>query len=156
MYCSSCGGTVTRGLSYCNHCGAKLNAAKDDGGGNKASELSPESLVWAIVAIFTVGIGTTIGLMAVMKDLLGFNNGLIIAFSSLTLLLTLIITGVFISLLMDRRRETKEVSDGASSKDQTTKELDAAEARALPEPARSVTEHTTRSFEPIYSERKSK
>jgi hypothetical protein len=156
MYCSSCGGAVTRGLSYCNHCGAKLNAAKGDGGGNKASELSPESLVWAIVAVFTVGIGTTIGMMAVMKDLLDFSNRLIVAFSSLTLLLTLIITGVFIFLLMDRRREAKEAGDALSSKEKTTKELDAAEARALPEPARSVTEHTTRSFEPIYSERKSK
>jgi hypothetical protein len=31
-----------------------------------------------------------------------------------------------------------------------------AQARALPDPAPSVTEHTTRAFEPIYSERKPK
>jgi hypothetical protein len=40
--------------------------------------------------------------------------------------------------------------------EQVTKELDAAQPRALPEPVPSVTEHTTRTFEPLYSERKSK
>jgi len=41
-------------------------------------------------------------------------------------------------------------------KGQATKGLDAAQARALPEPVSSVTEHTTRAFEPIPSERTSK
>jgi hypothetical protein len=41
-----------------------------------------------------------------------------------------------------------------AAKEAATKELDAAQARALPEPVPSVTEHTTRSFEPIYSKRK--
>ena len=35
-------------------------------------------------------------------------------------------------------------------------ELDAAQARGLPEPVPSVTEHTTRAFEPVYNERTSK
>jgi len=42
------------------------------------------------------------------------------------------------------------------SKDQTTNELDTAQARLLPEAVPSVTEHTTRTFKPIYSERESK
>jgi hypothetical protein len=37
-----------------------------------------------------------------------------------------------------------------------TKELDAAHARAMPEHVPSVTEHTTRAFDPIYTERTSK
>ena len=41
-------------------------------------------------------------------------------------------------------------------KGQATRELDAAQARVLPEPVPSVTEHTTRAFEPIYNERTSK
>jgi hypothetical protein len=39
-------------------------------------------------------------------------------------------------------------------KERDTKELTPAQARMLSEPIPSVTEHTTRSFEPIYSERK--
>jgi hypothetical protein len=42
------------------------------------------------------------------------------------------------------------------SKEQDTKELYQAQARVLAEPMPSVTEHTTRTFEPISSERKSK
>lgn len=155
MYCSSCGGAVARDLSYCSHCGAAL------GGANgqeriKTPELFPDSLVWAIVSVFVVGLGGTIGLMAVMKDVFGSSNpGLIIAFSLLVLLLTLAVEAVLISLLlMRRRRGVDEVSDAGRLKQQMTKELDAAKPRALPDPLPSVTEHTTRTFEPIYSERK--
>jgi len=40
--------------------------------------------------------------------------------------------------------------DQGSLKEQTTNELKAAPARVLSEPVPSVTEHTTRAFEPIY------
>jgi hypothetical protein len=56
---------------------------------------------------------------------------------------------------LGRKRGTKETADIALSKEQATKELHEAQARVLPESMPSVTEHTTRTFEPIYSERKS-
>ena len=155
MYCSSCGAAVARGLSYCNLCGAKLGGAKEESV-TKPVELFSESLVWAIVTVFVIGLGVTIGLMAVMKDLLNFSQGLIIAFTLLSFLLTFVVEGVLIWLLLQNRRDAKEAGDTALLKEQTTRELDTAQARALPEPVPSVTEHTTRSFEPIYSERKSK
>ena len=68
----------------------------------------------------------------------------------------LVVEGVFIWQLLRRKRGAEETSDTALSKEQATKELDAAQARILPEARPSVTEHTTRLFEPIYSERKSK
>ena len=154
MYCSSCGAAIARGLSYCNHCGARLSGAKDDSAA-KAAELFPDSLIWAIVSVFVVGLGTTIGLMALMKDLLDFSKSLIITFSLLCFLLMFIIEGVLIWLLLSRRSREKKTSDSGQLKEQTTKELDAAQARALPEPVPSVTEQTTRAFEPIYRERKS-
>ncbi len=154
MYCSSCGGTVAQGVSYCNLCGAKLNAAKDAIVA-KPAELFPESLVWAIVAVFTVGLGVTIGLMAVMKDLLNFSQGLIIAFTILSFLLTFVVEGVLIWMLLESKRNAQKSGITAPLKEQTTRELDAAQVRALPEPVPSVTEHTTRTFEPIYNKRKS-
>ena len=48
----------------------------------------------------------------------------------------------------------EEAGDTALSKEQAIKEFEAAQARALPEAMPSVTEHTTRLFEPIYRERK--
>jgi len=154
MYCSSCGGAVARGLGYCNHCGSNLNTPKS--GVGKPAELFPDSLIWAIVTVFIVGLGGTIGLMAVMKDVFGSSNlGLIIAFSLLILGMMLAVEGVLIWLLFHRKSNAKDLSDIARMKEQTTKELETAPARALPEPLPSVTEHTTRAFDPIYKERKS-
>jgi hypothetical protein len=64
----------------------------------------------------------------------------------------LLVEGVFTWQLLIRKRGAA-TGDTALSNAQTTKELDAAQARVLPEPMPSVTEHTTRTFEPIFIER---
>jgi type VI protein secretion system component VasK len=123
---------------------------------NKPAELDPDSLVWAIVAVFIVGLGTTIGLMAVMKEVIGFNPHIILAVTALCFLLMLAVESVFIWLLLSRRRGAKEVGDFERPKEQAARELAAAQARALPEPVPSVTEQVTRAFEPLHSERSPK
>ena len=147
MYCSACGVSVVQGLSYCNHCGAKLsgeNAAK-------SSEVKTESLVWAMVAVLVFGFVAIVFLMMAMK-MVGLNVGPILAFTILSFLIMLLVEGVFTWQLLLRKRGAA-MGDTALSNAQTTKELDAAQARVLPEPMPSVTEHTTRTFEPIFIER---
>jgi hypothetical protein len=90
--------------------------------------------------------------MMAMK-MVGLNVAQILAFMILSFLIMLLVEGVFIWQLSRRKRGTEEKGDTALS---NTKELDAAPALVLPEHVPSVTEHTTRAFEPIYSERKSK
>ena len=153
MYCSSCGGVVTEGLTYCKHCGAKQNGAKSEGR-NKPTELSPNLLIPAIVSIFILGIFSVTLLMLVMKRL-GFNEGMISGIILLTFLMMLILEGTFIWLLISRRRGHQKVGEMEQSREQTTKELDAAQVRALPEPVPSVTEHTTRTLEPTLIDRSS-
>lgn len=153
MYCSSCATVVAQGSSYCKNCGAKLSGTKGESVA-KPTELFPDSLIWAIVAVFVVGLGCIIGLMAVMKEELNMNDGMIAAVVLMSFVLLFMIEAVFIWLLVNRKRAAKEVSNIERPKEQTTKELDPSKARALPEPVPSVTEHTTRTFEPIYSERK--
>ena len=155
MYCSSCGVAVAQGLSYCNYCGAKLSGAKGDNV-ITSTEVKPELLVSAMVGVFVLGLAAIIVLMGVMKAVLDLNVGLILAFTLLSFLIMLGIEGVIIRLLFSRKRGTAEASDTAPLEGQATKELDASQARVLPEPVPSVTEHTTRAFEPIYSERTSK
>ena len=121
----------------------------------KPSELFPESLVWAIVSVFVIGIGSIFGLMAMMKKLLNFNEGWIIIFTLLIFLLMIVVEGVLIWQLSRQKSNVKEASEIAL-KSTETKELGTAQARALAEPMLSVTEQTTRTFEPIYSERQSK
>lgn len=155
MYCSSCGVAVAQGLSYCNYCGAKLNGAKGDNV-IKSSEVKPELLVSAMVGLFILGLVAIAVLIGVMKEVVGFDLPILLAVTMFSFVLMLVVEGVLIWLLLNGRRGVKEVGDAEPTKEQKTKELGEGQARVLPEPMSSVTEHTTRSFEPIYSERKSK
>ena len=151
MYCSSCGRMVPQGLSYCNHCGAKLSGVKSDSL-IKSPEVKPETLVWGMVAVLVFGFVGIVLLMMAMK-MVGLNVGQILGFMLLSFLIMLAVEGVFIWKLLRRKRGAEPTADATSSKEQATKEL--AAVRELAEPMPSVTEHTTRTFAPIYSERKS-
>ena len=155
MYCSSCGVAVAQSLSYCNYCGAKLNAAKGDGVIN-SPEVKPETLVAAMVLVFVFGLGAITLLMGMMKAVLNLNEGLILFFILLSFLIMLSLEGVIIRLLFRRQRGSDEAGETGLLKGQATRELEAAQPRGLPEPVASVTEHTTRPFEPLYNERTSK
>ena len=151
MYCSSCGMAVSPSLSYCNRCGAELNAK--DRNSNKRSEASPESLVWALTSVTIVGIAAVIGLMAVMSEVVHFNTGLIVAFSLLVFLAFLGVDSVIIWLLLRPSREAREAYFGTQQKELTTNELAESKARVLPEPSFSVTDHTTHTLEPAERKR---
>src|SRR4026209_259250 len=125
MYCSSCGVAVAQGLSFCNYCGAKLNGEKGDSV-IKSSEVKPESLIWAMVAVLVFGFVAIVFLMMAMK-MVGLNVGQILAFTILSFLIMLPVEGVFTWQLLRRKRGAEETGD-------TTKELYAAQARVLPEP----------------------
>jgi len=155
MYCSSCGVAVAQGLSYCNYCGAKLSGAKGDSH-IKSSEVKPELLVSAMVALFILGLGAIAVLIGVMKEVAGFDLPILLAVTMFSFVLMLVVEGVIIGLLLKGKRGAQEAGDTERLKEQMIKELGGARERVLPEPVLSVTEHTTRAFEPIYSERKSK
>ena len=155
MYCSSCGVAVAPGLSYCNYCGEKLIGAKSDRL-IKSPGIKPETLVAAMVFTFVLGLGAITFLMGMMKAVLHLEGGLILAFALLCFLIMLSLEGVFIRLLLRRQRGTEEAGDTVPLKGQATRELDAAQSRALPEPLPSVTEHTTRAFDSVYNELTSK
>jgi hypothetical protein len=146
---------VAQGLSYCNYCGATLSGAKGENR-TKSPEVKPELLVSAMVVVFVFGLVAITMLIGVMKTVLALNAGQILAFTMLSFLIMVFLEGVFIRLLLRRKRGSEAAGNTVLSKGQATKELDAAQARALPEPVPSVTEHTTRAFEPIHRERKSK
>ena len=155
MYCSSCGKAVAQGLSYCNYCGAKLSDTKADSL-VKTTELRAESLIIsAMVGLFVLGLVAITMLMGVMKVILRFDEGLLLAIAGLSFLIMLLIEGVLVRQLLHRRRSIEEGRGivAALVKGQETRELDAAQERALPEGMPSVTEHTTRTLEPVYQER---
>jgi|SRR5829696_2674866 len=151
MYCSACGVAVAESLSYCNHCGARIIASKSDKVATR--DVKPELLVSAMVATFILGILAITVLLGVMKSVLRLELGQILGFAALSFLIMVFLEGVFLFLLFRRSRGAEDRARTESLAGQTTKELGAAQVQALREPPSSVTDHTTRAFEPIYSNR---
>ena len=145
MFCSSCGMAVTPGLSYCNRCGAEMGAKER---GRNKLDMPLEYLVWAIVTVAVVGIGATIGLMALMKESLHLENGQILGGALVAFLPFLVIEAAFIWLLVRSQRSTNQPRDLISPRAVETNDLDALRPRAIHAPSPSVTEHTTRGLEP--------
>jgi hypothetical protein len=155
MYCSTCGVAVAQGLSYCNYCGAKLSTAREDSA-VKPPAVKPELLVAAMTALFMFGLLVIIILIGMVKSVLGLPVGQVLALALLPFLLLVLLEGVFIRLLLRGKRNPDEPGNTVVLQGHATRELDAAQARGLPEPVSSVTESTTRTLEPIHRERASK
>ncbi len=152
MYCSTCGVAVAESLSYCNHCGARIIASNSDKV-DAARYVKPELLVSAMVATFVIGLFAITALLGVMKSVLGLELGQILGFAALSFLIMIFLEAVFLLLLFRRNRGAGERARTESLAGHTTKELDAPPVQALREPLSSVTDHTTRAFEPIYTNR---
>ena len=153
MYCSSCSASVAQGLSYCNFCGAKLSGVKDDHG-VESSKVKPELLVSAMVGLFVLGLVAIAVLIGVLKSVAGFDLPFLLVASTFSFLLMLVVEGVLIRLLLKGNSGARKAGDTGRLKAQTTNGLAEAQVRVFPEPVPSVTEHTTRSFDPANGERK--
>ena len=152
MYCSSCGSAVPTNLTYCNKCGARLTVSNAESL-TRPSELPLESLIWAICGIFIMGTGVMIGLLAVLKEVVGFNLGLIAAVMLLGFAMMVAIESVLVYLLLSGRKAGR-LKEGHELRKGKRLELNEPQPGMLQEPLGSVTEHTTRTFEPIYTERR--
>ena len=147
MYCSNCGVAVTENLSYCNHCGARISTSNiEKGAGSREIRL-----VSAMVTTFVLGILAITVLLGVMKAVLGLEAGQILGFAVFSFLLMIFLEAVFLRLLVRRNREERAATELSSG--HSTRELGAPSVEALREPVSSVTDHTTRAFEPIYTNR---
>ena len=76
-----------------------------------------------------------------------------LGFAVLSFLIMIFLEAVFLVLLMRRNRGGEEQARTEVTAGNTTKELASPHVPALQEPLSSVTDHTTRAFEPIYVER---
>lgn len=155
MYCPTCGAQLAQALSYCNRCGANLSIVKDQGA-TKASGKTIESVVGSMVATALFILGMILGALVLMKK--GhIAEELGIAFGILSAVTLLALESFFVGQLRHLNKGGREAGGAAQPKNFKTEELGAGSARALGaplEPAPSVTEQTTHTLEPVYSERK--
>jgi hypothetical protein len=141
-------------LSYCNHCGARLVATNNQKADKSGDNVKPEPIITAMVITFVFGLLAITLLLGVMKSVLRFELGQILFFAALSFLLMLSLEGIFLRLLFRRNRAAGEPTRTEPLAGHTTKELDAQQVHELREaPLSSVTDQTTRAFEPIYTNR---
>ena len=148
MHCPTCGSQLTDTLSYCNRCGANLRAIKQQ------SPIKPrgvDSLVGAMVFNTIALLGMILGALVLIKGaFIGETVGM--AFVFLSLLALLVIDGLLIRQLRRINKGYQERNINAQST-VSKEEIGSGRARTLPQPVesmQSVTEHTTRTLEPIY------
>lgn len=149
MYCSTCGVALSKGLSFCNYCGARLPSSEAS---LEFREVRPQLLVSAMAGIFVLGLPGIVFLIF-MLNAVRLDSGQVMAFAWTTLLLLVALEAFFVMLLLRRKPLKDEPPHDHQFKGPQTNELEARHVGALAEPAPSVTEHTTRAFDPIPRER---
>jgi hypothetical protein len=158
MFCPSCGTEDTIGLPYCNRCGANLGGVVAPAAEPAVISVTKPTLIISLtLAALTLGgfAGLIEGAQALSVNLHGGSNDPLIA---------LIVMGMITILTVDIfliRQLSRVITMALSSTGQTKPKRQSTIApQPIPqlqrpitsrlEPAPSVTEHTTRFFEPVY------
>lgn len=143
MHCSSCGSRVSPGLRFCNACGARLHGADNETLAHGPG-FSTESLVWAMVVALLGGLGVTTGLLAVLKNELGFSTELIVMFALVCMALVVATSGSILLVLLRGRANANR----SFERDRVAGLAGEPFQPALEAPPLSVVEHTTRNLDP--------
>ncbi len=152
MFCSSCGQALSPELSYCNRCGSELKPT-----GLITQTNKPMGLAYVLSFSFLLTVGLTLGGIALIivlaTELLrqGFppeNATALAIFGLLLILISVRILGRQLSSLVGAYLE-KEVTT-SKKKEKPIAKPPAAHLRAAEDYVPSVTEQTTRSFEPSF------
>lgn len=154
MYCPSCGTEITQELSYCNRCGANLKTVSNHVG------VAPTKLVgaaWAISVAITLvtlgGFGMIFGLMMAL-----ITRGVNLSEGGMVLILFSLLGILGIDWLLVRQLSRmlgmpQLSGDAPAAQKPNLEEKPVQQISEAREPVSSVTDHTTRTFEPIYRER---
>lgn len=153
MFCPSCGTEDTIGLPYCNRCGANLGGmAAPQAAPAVISVTKPTLIISLTLAVLTLG--GFAGLIEGAKGLAPFvkNNDPLIALIVMGML-TILTVDIFLIRQLSRVI-TLALSSTGQTKLKRSKAPNAPQLQqpntARLQPAASVTEHTTRFFEPVY------
>src|SRR5205814_4745571 len=151
MYCSSCGTEVTKGLNYCNRCGANLNPTTSVPE-QPTRIVNPGRTIWPMALMVVMGLGIIFsGVNNLAKKDIHPAALTWIVLGSLALLFG--VASLFLRYLSQISGTAQQVVKPEPRKKAALKETGSPQ---LPpsrmEPVPSVTEHTTRTFEPVYRE----
>jgi hypothetical protein len=155
MYCSSCGAEVLGEMSYCNRCGANLKPAANQTAQPQARSVGAAWAVSAAVGAITLG-GFAL-IFALVMTLV--SRGIKLEEGWLVLIIAALMTILVIDWLLIRQlpgllgRAQAAGETGQSKEKHSLSEKPVPQIAAPLPPLSSVTDHTTRTFDPVYRER---
>ncbi len=152
MYCHACGVALSQQMKFCNRCGVQLISTSDSAvikGSEKRLDKYLEGLFW--VTVF--GLAFIFGGLVLLKRF-QFNKWIMLAYLLVSSSAFFINFGVNLWAALRLIKGGKPVPATLPATQVATNELNPAEARPALNPPPSVTEHTTRTFMPVYDERR--
>lgn len=151
MYCQSCGIAIAQSMRYCNRCGA-LVLTSQESADLKKSEKRLDNYLDGLFWITVFGVALTAGGMVVLKKL-EFSGGFIAAFMIISATAFLINFALNLWIILRLARNPRAGEAGSQFSNPQTNELEQPVVPPLLQSAPSVTENTTRSFEPVFQKR---
>ena len=151
MYCQTCGNAIAHKTKFCNRCGNQLvptgKASADKTAAEKRLDDYLDGLFW--ISVF--GLGFIIGGTLVLSKA-GVRDLIVFGYAILSTVVFLINFGFSLWGALSIMRSSK---DGKLTMQpgHETRELGPPKIEPLPIPTPSVTENTTRSFEPLEHKR---
>ena len=147
MYCQTCGSVLAHNTKYCNRCGTQLVPAGDKSPDKTPAEKRLDEYLDGLFWISVFGLGLIIGGTVVLTKV-GVRDLIVLGYAVLSTVVFLINFGFSLWGALSIMRSSK---DGKLTMQpgHDTRELGPQKIEPLPIPVTSVTENTTRSFEPI-------
>ena len=147
MNCPNCGAASTFGLNYCKQCGSNLlqPPVSSDQSTNPAKLTG---MFWAIAVFGLVSLAILFG-TAIPMVIVSSNNKLVLGIIACG---SMVIMGIAGLLIKQLARLITMMQNSQEKSQRTTPRMMAPEVPKLVAPPRaisSVTEHTTRNFEPV-------
>ena len=147
MYCQTCGSVLAHQTKYCNRCGTQLVPTGEKSPDKTPAEKRLDEYLDGLFWISVFGLGFIIGGTVVLTKI-GVRDLIVLGYAILSTIVFLINFGFSLWGALSIMRSSK---DGKLTMQpgHNTRELGPPKIESMPIPVVSVTENTTRSFEPI-------
>lgn len=149
MYCQNCGSALNPQTKYCNRCGTNLMPAGEKRLEKTAAEKRLDEYLDGLFWISLLGIAFILGGAVLLKKV-HFSDAVILIYAVLSSTVFLINFGFSLWGTLSLMRSSKE-GKLTMQPGHETRELTPPKIEPVMMPAGSVTENTTRSFDPVIS-----
>ena len=152
MYCQNCGSGLNPQTNYCNRCGTHLVPATETRLQKTAAEKRLDEYLDGLFWISVFGLGFIVGGAILLKKV-NFSDLIVLVYVVLSSTVFLINFGLSLWGALSMMRSSKQgkltMQPGHDTRELTPPKID-----PVTMPVGSITENTTRSFEPVYNKQK--